>query len=220
MQTYDHILVDVDTQFDFLDPAGNLYVPGAQLIFPALERLFDYARRSGVPVISTADEHSSHDPEYVQFGRHCERGTLGQRKLMFTVLPKSRIVRPEDKLPAGAEPLLREYQQLIFYKANLDVFVNPHLGELVSLVKVREYIVFGVATDYCVATMVEGLLARNAKVAVVADAIRALDAAKGQEALRRFAERGVRLIHATEVVHSLDDEPTANNTGDDLDDSL
>ncbi|MBI4579456.1 MAG: isochorismatase family protein, partial [Planctomycetes bacterium] len=87
MRTYDRILVDVDTQFDFLDPGGNLYVPGAITIHPALERLFDYARRSGVPVLSTADEHSAHDPEYERFGRHCEAGTLGQRKLPFTVLP-------------------------------------------------------------------------------------------------------------------------------------
>jgi nicotinamidase-related amidase len=139
---------------------------------------------------------------------------------MFTVLPKSWIVRPEDELPIDAEPLLREYQQLIFYKANLDVFTNPHLGELVKVIKVREYIVFGVATDYCVTTMVEGLLARNAKVAVATDAIRALDAAKGQDALRRFAEQGVRLIRTTEVVNRLDNESAASNTGDDLDDAL
>ncbi len=219
MRTYDHILVDVDTQFDFLDPSGNLYVPGAQLIYQNLERLFAYARRSGAPVISTADEHTAHDPEYEQFGRHCEKGTLGQHKLPFTLLPKSRIIRPDDALPLGTRPLLREFQQIIFYKADLDTFANPHLGALIEAIKVSEYIVFGVATDYCVATMTEGLLARNAKVAIITDAVRALDATKGDEILRRFAERGVRLIRTAEVVRGSVDEP-ASSTGDDVDDAL
>ena len=220
MRTYDRVLIDVDTQFDFLDPGGNLYVPGAIVIRPALERLFEFARRSGLPVISTADEHSARDPEFEQFGRHCEQGTLGQHKLPFTILPKSRIVRPQDALPGGPAAPLREYQQLVFYKARLDGFANPHLGELVESLQVGEYVVFGVCTDYCVATAVDGLLSRGAKVAIVADAVRALDEAKGADVLARFGKRGVRFVRTAEVVHSGDGEPVSTGTGDDVDDTL
>lgn len=206
MRTYDRVLFDVDTQFDFLDPAGDLYVPGATQILPVLQRLFDYARKWGLPVISTADEHSAHDPEFEQFGRHCEAGTLGQHKMPFTVLPASRIVRPDDHLPAGASPLLREYRQLIFHKASIDVFVNSHLGNLIETLHVGEYVVFGVATDYCVASAVEGLLRRGAKIALVTDAVRPLEAERGAEVTDDFARRGVRLVRTAEVVCEMDED--------------
>jgi nicotinamidase/pyrazinamidase len=206
MRSYETVLVDVDTQFDFLDPAGNLYAPGAVQIHPALERLFEFARRTRVPVLSTADAHSAHDPEFERFGRHCEVGTLGQHKLPFTVLPASRVIRHDETLPAGADALLRQYQQLIFQKADINVFVNPHLGALVDTLRVGEYIVFGVATDYCVATAVEGLLERGARTALVTDAIRAIDEEQGEAIIRRFADRGVRLTRTAEVVHLVDEE--------------
>lgn len=199
MRAYEHVLVDVDTQFDFLDPGGYLYASGARHIQPALERLFEFARRSHVPVISTADWHSAHDPEFERFGRHCEAGTLGQRKLVWTVLPRSIVIRPDDRLTEGPAALLSEYQQLIFYKSNLDVFTTPHLGKLVDELPVGEYIVFGVATEYCIATMVEGLLARGAKVSVVTDAVAALDDAKGQQVLEQLAARGVGLTRSASV---------------------
>ncbi len=216
MRAYDRALVDVDTQFDFLDPGGNLYVPGSIRIHPALERLFDFARRTGTLIISTADAHSAHDPEFERFGRHCEVGTLGQHKLPFTVLPRSRVIPPGERLPAGPAPLLREYQQLIFPKDNLDVFVNPQLGELIDSLRVGEYIVFGVATDYCVATAAQGLLARRARVAIVTDAIAAIDETRGEQVLREFADRGVRLARTAEVVHSVDiDEVPVDDADED-----
>jgi nicotinamidase/pyrazinamidase len=33
------VFVDVDTQIDFLFPAGALYVPGAERLLPAIARL-------------------------------------------------------------------------------------------------------------------------------------------------------------------------------------
>ena len=37
------LFFDVDTQIDFLFPAGALYVPGAERIVPAIARLNQYA---------------------------------------------------------------------------------------------------------------------------------------------------------------------------------
>jgi len=130
-------------------------------------------------------------------------------------LPRSRIIRPDDTLPVEPEMLLREYQQLVFHKAAIDVFVNPHLGRLIDRLKVGQYIVFGVATDYCVATMTEGLLARRASVALVTDAIRPLDENQADEVLRQFAERGVQLIRTAEVVHEVDDDRPPVDYGED-----
>ena len=37
------VFFDVDTQLDFLYPAGALYVPGAETLLPALTRLTNFA---------------------------------------------------------------------------------------------------------------------------------------------------------------------------------
>ena len=42
------ILWDVDTQVDFMEPSGKLYVPRAAEVAPAMERLVDVARAAGV----------------------------------------------------------------------------------------------------------------------------------------------------------------------------
>ena len=56
------VFVDVDSQLDFLYPAGALYVPGAERIVPAIARLNQFAAGRGVPVISTTDAHAENDP--------------------------------------------------------------------------------------------------------------------------------------------------------------
>ena len=38
---------DIDTQIDFLFPAGSLYVPGAERLIPTLSRLNHYAAAHG-----------------------------------------------------------------------------------------------------------------------------------------------------------------------------
>src|SRR5271165_5835142 len=63
--------VDVDTQLDFLFPAGALYVPGAERIVPAVARLNRYAAECGIPVISTTDAHTETDPEFAVWPPHC-----------------------------------------------------------------------------------------------------------------------------------------------------
>jgi len=45
------VLWDVDTQFDFVSPAGKLYVPGAEEALPAMARLVE---EPGVPACRTS----------------------------------------------------------------------------------------------------------------------------------------------------------------------
>jgi nicotinamidase/pyrazinamidase len=52
------VFFDVDSQLDFLYPAGALYVPGAERIVPAIARLNRFAGERGIPVISTMDAHA------------------------------------------------------------------------------------------------------------------------------------------------------------------
>ena len=58
------IFFDIDSQLDFLYPAGALYVPGAERIVPAIERLNRHAAMYDIPVVSTTDAHPENDPEF------------------------------------------------------------------------------------------------------------------------------------------------------------
>ena len=72
--------------------------------------------------------------------------------------------------------MFSSYQQVVFEKQTLDVFDNPQTSELVERLGAdAEYVVFGVVTEYCVRCAAKGFLERGRKVAIVGDAIEALD---------------------------------------------
>ena len=69
-------------------------------------------------------------------------------------------------------------RHLTLLKREFDVFSRPDADALVARYDAGRptFVVYGVATDYCVRAAVEGLLARRCRVAVVVDAVRAIDA--------------------------------------------
>ena len=71
------VFFDIDSQLDFLYPAGALYVPGAERIVPAIARLNRYAAAHGIPVVSTTDAHTEDDPEFQIWPHHCVAGNVG-----------------------------------------------------------------------------------------------------------------------------------------------
>src|SRR5437762_5587329 len=120
--------VDVDTQADFMDPAGRLYVPGAEQIVPCLQELFGYAVRARVPVLSTTDAHTPDDPEFKDWPPHCVVGTPGQKKIPQTVMARSITIEQAAQTPAEWNWLLTHYDQIVFPKPTLNAFDNPHFG--------------------------------------------------------------------------------------------
>ena len=189
------VFVDIDTQRDFLDPSGALYVPGSQEILPNLERLTHFARTHRIPILATACAHSADDPELTQFPPHCMAGTDGQRRIPETSSPDSIILDPAERL-TGELPA-----HLTLNKREFDVFSRRDADDLVARYNQAgpTFVVYGVATDYCVRAAVEGLLARRCRVAIVADAVRAIDLAKEAELMTDWARRGV-LLTVTELV--------------------
>src|SRR5688572_33098551 len=89
------VFLDIDTQIDFMFPAGALYVPGAEQVLPAICRLNAYAVENHIPLISTMDAHSENDVEFLNWPPHCVVGTEGQKKPQGTVFGTPTIV-PAD----------------------------------------------------------------------------------------------------------------------------
>jgi nicotinamidase/pyrazinamidase len=189
------VFFDVDTQIDFLYPAGALYVPGAERIVPIVAGLNRFAAERGIPVISTTDAHAEDDPEFRQWPPHCVKGTLGQRKPEETLL-EPRLVVPSTQ---GAFPV-EGAAQIILEKQALDCFTNPNLPAILDRLGAEHAVVYGVVTEYCVRACALGLLARGRAVEVVTDAIQTLKEEDGRRALEEVQAAGGRLTNLGDVL--------------------
>lgn len=195
---------DVDTQVDFMLPTGKLYVPGAEKLIPNLRRLMQAAQQQRILVISSADCHAEDDEEFRLYPPHCLAGTPGQQKLPETLLPH-RFTIPNS--PTALPDPLTDYQQIILEKAHFDVFTNPNCAALLQqLGREREFVLFGVVTEICVAYAVRGLRERDYPVRLVRDATQWLDAAKAQSLFAEILTAGGKLVTTEEVLRSASEQ--------------
>jgi nicotinamidase/pyrazinamidase len=188
------VFVDVDTQIDFLYPAGALYVPGAESLLPALEKLARYAEAHGIPLLSTVDAHSEDDPEFRDWPPHCVAGTAGQQKPQQTLLDK-RVVVPN----VAAEYSIDGARQIILETTAIDCFTNPNLTGLLARLAAERYVVYGVVTEHCVRSAAMGLLATGKRVELVTDAIERLRADEAQRTCAEFTAAGGVLTTVEQV---------------------
>jgi nicotinamidase/pyrazinamidase len=204
------VLWDVDTQADFVLPAGRLYVPGAAELVDRMARLVRAAREAGIVHVASADDHELTDPEisaqpdFVNtYPPHCLRGTPGARKVAETEqhdpLPVPLVPYPPGLVPG----LLRGHRELLVLKKSTSVFGNPNAEALLETLDPSELLVFGVATDVCVDATVRGLLERGRRVVFVEDAACGLDEERVGACTSAWRERGVRFATTDEVVASL-----------------
>jgi nicotinamidase/pyrazinamidase len=204
------ILWDVDTQVDFMEPSGKLYVPGANGVAPAMERLVDAARTAGVTHVASADDHELTDPELGErpdltntYPPHCLRGTRGSEKILETKqrdpLPLSLVPYP----PALVRRLVEGRREILLLKKTFNVFTNPNCDPLLDALNPEEIVVFGVATDVCNDAAILGFLQRGRSVTFVEDASSGLDAGRVAACTAVWRQRGVQFTTADEVVTRL-----------------
>jgi nicotinamidase/pyrazinamidase len=171
------VFFDIDTQIDFVYPAGALYVPGAERILPVVGEL---NRRAPV-LISSMDAHTEDDPEFATYPHHCVVGTAGQRKPAIT---------------------LRD-GQVIIEKQKLDCFSSPHLQPLLAQLNADRYVVYGVVTEICVRYAAFGLLKTGQPVQLVTDAVKALDEQAASKMFQEFTAAGGRLTVSADILAGL-----------------
>ncbi len=188
------IFFDIDSQLDFLYPAGALYVPGAERIVPAIARLNRYAAAHGIPVISTTDAHAENDPEFRQWPPHCVAGTLGQHKAEATLLEK-RLVVPNRECALALDGV----RQIVVEKQHVDAFTSPNLARIVELLAADRFVVYGVVTEICVLFAARGLLKYGKPVTIATDAVAALTADASGRALAEIRAAGGTLALASEI---------------------
>jgi len=171
------IFYDVDTQNDFMNRDGALYVPDAENIIGNVTTLTNYARKNGIDVFGSLDAHTKDDPEFKIFPPHCVVGTKGQEKI----------------IPAT-------HGEIYFEKQHYDVFTNPLVEVNFREDGVTEAVVYGVATDFCVKAAVLGMQKRNIQTYVVEDAIRGVFPDKTKAALEEMANAGAKFVTTKQIL--------------------
>jgi nicotinamidase/pyrazinamidase len=188
------VFVDVDSQFDFLYPAGGLYVPRAERILPAIAHLNRFAAQRGIPVISSTDAHFEDDPEFRVWPRHCVAGTLGQRKPDSTLLDR-RVIVPNRDCAFDIDGA----QQIVIEKQTVDVFAAPNLARVLYRLAAGSFVVYGVVTEVCVLFAARGLLKLGKPVCIVTGAIEGLKAEDSERALGEIRSLGGRCVELSDI---------------------
>ena len=201
------IFWQVDTQVDFMLPAGKLYVPGAEKLIPNINWLMDAARHGMVFVVGDACFHTPGDAEFKSFPPHCVRGTPGAE--IIAEASTNRMLVIPNRMDATIPEDLSTYQQVILEKQTLDVFDNPNTETILKRVAkftdaYAEIFMFGVVTEYCVRLAAIGLLQRGRRVSLVRDAIETLKAKDGEETIEELTSLGVQLITTEQALAALD----------------
>jgi nicotinamidase/pyrazinamidase len=191
------IFWDVDTQRDFLEADGKLYVPGAGHLIRNLYRLTRCAADQHILLVSSVDAHQPGDPEFRQYPPHCLAGTPGQQKVPETLLPDRYTIpnRPVD-LPAD----VLNHAQIIVEKQDVNVFTNPNLNDLLARIGPTAVLLYGVVTEICVDRAARGFIERGYRVHLVRDAMQHLDLMLARVTIEEVDKRNGKILTTDDVL--------------------
>lgn len=183
MDLSDWLFWNVDTQKDFVNPNGKLYVQGAEKIKPNWKRLTRLAKKKSIRVINSADHHLYNSaeldssPDFVKtFPEHCMAGTDGA-ELIKETKPDDPVIFDWNKEYLITPEILdkKKCRNFIIRKDEFDVFSgNKWTETIINLIQPHFVVVYGVTTNVCVDYAVKGLAKKVKKIYVVEDAIKEL----------------------------------------------
>jgi nicotinamidase-related amidase len=196
------VLMDVDTQGDFMLPGGALArIPNVARIIPNLKRIFDYAKERQLTTLLATDAHVPDDPEFstYNFPPHCVLGTTGQLRIPETDLTPTLVVpnRPDSFLL----PLpVVEHLVVMVEKQHFSVGTNPNFGALLRALGPCHIVATGVASGGCVKQSILSLLELGASVSIVVDAVGPdIQEEMGRAAIDELGRLGVRAVTTEDV---------------------
>ncbi len=183
-------LVLVDVQHDFL-PGGALPVPRGNEVVPHLNGYIALFRSRGLPVFATRDWHP---PDHCSFKAqggiwptHCVAATSGAQFHPALQLPAethivSKATRPDWDSYSG--------------------FDGTQLAQRLQEQGVKRLLVGGLATDYCVLHTVLDGLAADFAIIVLTDGVRAVNVKPGDgaQALERMGAAGAQLKDSSDFL--------------------
>jgi nicotinamidase/pyrazinamidase len=184
-------LLVVDVQNDFADPSGSLSVRGGADIVPRLNAEIRRALAAGATVIYTQDWHPPSTPHFAKDGGiwpvHCVTDTWGA-----AFHPDLVVAGPSVRKGSNGEDGYSGFTM------RDPVTGTDRPTELESMLReqgVARVVIGGLATDYCVLATAMDAVDRGFAVAVLTDAVAAVERQPGDgaRALEDVAAAGADL---------------------------
>jgi nicotinamidase/pyrazinamidase len=182
-------LLVIDVQNDFADPAGSLYVAGAEDAVPFINAQIAAARQAGAFVVYTQDWHPESTPHFAKDGGiwpvHCVKGSWGAE--LYRSL---EVHGPSVKVGVAGED---GYSGFTVRDPETGAESATELADMLREKEIERIVVVGIATDYCVKeTAIDGIHAGFATM-VLADGVRAvnLEAGDGSRAVAAMVAAGI-----------------------------
>ena len=178
-------LIVVDVQNDFC-PGGTLAVAHGDEVVAPLNELIDEFLERGDPVYKSRDWHPPQTKHFQAYGGtwpvHCVQNTQG----------------------AGFHPQLKDDSRIRVISKGLgdtdcySAFDETDLAAQLRDQGVKELVVGGLATDYCVKETVLAGIKEGFKVKAVENAMRAVDLqpGDGERAIQQIREAGAEIVNA------------------------
>ena len=185
------VLVVVDVQNDFADPAGGLSVVGGDLIIPTINREIALAIDAGALVAATQDWHPASTPHFAKDGGiwpvHCVADTWGAALHPALTIPNdaARVRKGVNGEDGYSGFTLRD-------PVSGDTIATALEG-LLRVAAVDTVIVCGLATDYCVKATALDAVRLGFDTSLLIDAVAAVDLEPGDGA------RAIEAMEATGV---------------------
>lgn len=147
-------LVIIDMQNDFVRDEGTLQVPDAPSTVPAIRRLLDLARASGMRVAFSQDTHDPGDPEFAIWPAHALRGSWGGEMI-------------DELAPIEGELVVR--------KVRYDAFYGTELDHMLNLWNIKTIVLCGTVANICVHYTAASAALRWYDVVIPRDAVSAVE---------------------------------------------
>ena len=182
-------LLVVDVQNDFC-PGGSLAVPEGDRVVPVLNRYLEKFQVARLPIFASRDWHPPTTKHFKAYGGiwppHCIAESRGAAFHALLKLPTETVV-----VSKGTQPDSDGYSAC---EGKTDK--GETLSDIFFEKSIQTLYVAGLATDYCVKATVLDALARGMEVYVLTDAIRAVNAQKGdaESALAEMKAKGANLL--------------------------
>ncbi len=183
------VLVDIDTQADFLFSSGACNIRNHRRVLANIRRVFAWSRHKNIRVISTAQEY---DQRGLAGRNYCLADTPGHNKVSYTLRNRHKEF-PADGSTDLPRDILREYDQIILNKRCEDPFDEPRADRVFSELRADEFIIIGVPVESAIKFTALGLLARKKNVTLITDAVGYVEKGPAEVAMRQIEAKGARL---------------------------
>jgi nicotinamidase-related amidase len=157
-------LVIIDMQNDFVRDEGTLQVKSAPSTIPAIARLLELARGSGMRVVFSQDTHDPGDPEFEIWPPHALRGSWGGEMI-------------DELAPLDGELVVR--------KVRYDAFYGTELDHMLRLWSVKTILLCGTVANICVHYTAASAALRWYDVVICKDAVSAVEPCDLEFSLRQ-----------------------------------